>query len=333
MSKCSGYSGRIKAKLHNHSNFVEATAAEITAMSELLGEREPFRDRYFKKFDITCIKTVNEVSHDQSCAGSVSRSELRKRSNKRFERILNVDMRLLLRASSRRTWWRFFGGLGSTPLHCALQVGDFVFEWNESSLVIPVDVGCSADAPVLFSPVQEQSEWFAKVQSEREAIQESVVKNNYEMQIALYFKWTEEKEKILLNFIDKVVEFNRRREYHPHSCNSQFFVGEAMKALGISKPPNLSSTIKEHINDLAKSITQHSIKGISSHANLDTTVAAHLDKLSQVEIEYLMAHYLMFHMDSYECNKQPKWECPVLQCRLTDLEEKLAKVSHYSSDC
>ena len=308
--------------------FTDVTDAEIESVSETLGEKELFRQRYFSNLiETTSMRSIREVDHDQSCASRLSKCELRRRSNLRFERLLDVKMQLLLRASSQRTWWKMLG-IGSTPLYCALQVGDFVFEWNESNLVIPVDVSCTHDEPMLFSPVQDNSDWFAKIQSDKGTIRKSVEENDYEMQIRLHFKWTEEKEHVISAFIDKVIEFNRHRAYHPHTCNSQRFVSEAMRALGIRQPPKLSYTIKEHINELTKSTTL-SLKWVSSHADLDTAVVSCSDAISKEDVEFLMAHYLQFHMDSYERSKQPsqKWECPVIGCKLKDLEEKLKEFS------
>jgi len=328
LARCSGYSDRIKKKLCRLPMFTELNQDEIEQTSDVLGEVEPFRQRYFSNLiEVTSMKIIGEVEREQSRAGGASRKDFGKHSHMRFEQLLDVKMQLLLRASSQqRSWLRF---LSSTPLHCALQVGDFVFEWNESSLIIPVDVSSAHDEPVLFSPIQERSEWFAKVQSDKRKIHESIVKNDYEMQIGLHFKWTEEKERVILSFIKKVIHYNRHNTYHGRTCNSQRFVNEAMGALGIKTPPKLSSTIKEHVNELSKKIARQDLKGISSHDDLDVTVNSNLSSLSKLDVEYLMAHYLLFHMDDYERRKQSdkKWECPFVNCKLSDLEGKLSKLS------
>ena len=204
-----------------------------------------------------------------------------------------------------------------------------MFEWSESFLIIPIDVSPAHDEPVLISPIQERSEWFAKVQSKKRRIQESISKDDYEMQIDLHFKWTEVKEQIILAFVDKVIQFNRYKNYHSQNCNSQSFVNEAMVALGIKTPPKLSSTIKEHVNELGKlgrGMARRELKGISSHDSLDAAVNSHSPSLSKLEVEYLMAHYLLFHMDDFERRRQPdkKWECPFVTCKLSVLEEKLS---------
>ena len=325
LSKCSGYSDRIKMKLRRQPMFEELSQDEIERTSEILGEIEPFRQRYFSNLiEVTSTKVIREVNHDQLHAASVSRRDLKQRSNMRFEQLLDVKMQLLLRASNQqRSWFRF---LSSTPLHCALQVGEYVFEWNESSLVIPVDVSSAHDEPVLFSPIQERSEWFSSVQSDKRKIKDSISKNDYEMQIDLHFKWTEAKEQIILAFVDKVIQFNRYKTYHSRNCNSQSFVNEAMVALGIKTPPKLSSTIKEHVNELGRGMARRELKGISSHDSLDAAVNSHSPSLSKLEVEYLMAHYLLFHMDDFERRRQPdkKWECPFVTCKLSVLEEKLS---------
>lgn len=328
LAKCSGYSERVKEKLRHNPIFLDQPEEEIFRVSEILSEKERFRERYFSEFiDTTSGNLIFEASYDQSKSISLPGGELQRRSSLRFEKLFNIPMKLLLRASSRHTR-RFFRR--NNPLHCALQVGDYVFQWTESSLVIPVDVSCLQAQPILLSPVHQQSEWFNQIHEEQGAVRQSVESNDYEMQIGLHFKWTERKDVLVSAFVDKIIEFNRDYVYHSQRCNSQRFVAEGMESLGIKNPPKLSSSIKQHISQLKRS-TALSTKRLSSHRDLDTVVAEELTAdLSKEDTEYLMAHYLLFHMDSFERSKrssEEKWTCPVPECLLQDLEEKLDSFS------
>lgn len=327
LAKCSGYSDRIKSKLRRHSMFLDKPEAEITRVSEILSEKEKFREQYFSKcIDHTSVEIISELSRDQSKPGSFPEDELKRRSNLRFGKLFKVHMKVLLCASSKHTR-RLFSA--ATPLHCAIQVGDYVFEWNKSSLVVPVGVTCFQAEPVLLSPVHQQSEWFTQIHRERGTVRRSIETNDYEMQINLHFDWTRRKDLLLSAFISKILEYNRGYTYHHRDCNSKRFVEDSMKCLGIKDPPRLSDSIKQHISQLKRS-TALSKKRLSSHADLDTVVAEELQAdLSKDDTEYLMAHYLLFHTDSFEQSEPSphKWTCSVPECRLHDLEEKLDRFS------
>ena len=334
MDSCCGYSARAKEKLRRHSLFLDKPEAEITRICEDLTEKEKFRVKYFSKFiDTTCKEVISEVIFDQTEYVSFTDNQFRRRSNWRFQKLFSVDMKLL-----------FFLGLGSPahqvsdsarlPLLCAIQVGDYVFEWNKSSLVLPVHVNSFHSKPVLFSPLHQLSDWFADICKERRTVQDCILTSDYSMQIKLYYKWTERKDALLFAFISKVIEFNRGCVYHPQKCNSHTFVEECMRSLGVKNPPRLSTSIRQHISQLKTSKTLAK-KRLSSHQELDAVVTEELlaADLPQNEVEYFMAHYLMFHANSYESSEQSpdKWTCGVPECRLQLLEGML-DASPYSFD-
>ena len=324
LDKCSGYSKHVKGKLKRHSMFLDKSEAEITRMSEILAEKEMFREQYFSKFiDTTSIEIISEMSHDQSKLSSLSEGELQRQSSLRFEKLLNVHMKLVLRASSKPLQ-KFKAG--NFPLHFALQLGDYVFEWNEGNLVVPMDVSYLRTEPVLLSPVHQQSEWFTQVHSDRGTVRQSIETNNYEMQINLYFEWTQRKDLLVSTFISKIIEYNRCYTYHPRRCNGKRFVEESMRSLGINNPPKLNISIEQHISQLKRSIAL-STKCLTSHVDLDAVVAKALTAdLSKNDIEYFMACYFFFHVYSFkrsEWSLNEKWTCSVPQCRLQDLERKM----------
>ena len=308
---------------------------------KVLSEKEDFRKAFFSSYiDDIGAAGVLEVTFDASSTPQLSQQELRKRAKERYDRLFNVDMNLIIRAPSRRDSKT---QAAQAPVVVALQVGMFVFEWKETSLVIPLEYAKVQAEPLLLSPVLTKStSWCgavsdAKANTER-SIDKAIDNKDYSMQIQLHYDLTQKKDELLSAFIDTVLHFNRFKKYS-RRCNNKHFLKAAMKSLGIENPPKLSATVAEHIRQLhpSKEISQ---RQINNHQELDAVAAEVMDNdLSRSDIEYLVANYFLFHVTGWEDAPEgggdtavDKWECAVPGCNQQDLTRKLERKTSISSD-
>lgn len=310
---------------------------------ENLSEKEAFRKVYFSEYiDKTSEILVLETCKEQSEAESLPPRELQRRASDRFERLFTVKMKLIIRAPTRIGVKKT---VAKAPVLLALQVGDYIFEWNETSLVIPIELKQVEAEPLLFSPVLQQSEWWCNfVEREKaniqQSIQEVVQHNDYSMQIQLQYDLTQKKDKLLFAFIETVVRFNRDLQYHTRRCNNQTFLTEAMKSLGIKRPAKLSGSIQQFIDQLKPSRTI-SRKQIRDHGELDTVAVEVIDGEGEPlrrDVEYLIAKYFLFHVSGWEGEQEQggerlsnRWSCSIPECKLLELEKILEELTHISS--
>lgn len=325
-------------KLKKHPEYRDKSEDELKGISEILSEKNLFRREYFGKYiDEACDNAMFECMDEaKKCLkedeNSMSDLDLHRSASDRFEKLVNFDMNLIIRSPAS-------GGskkaTAKTPVVLALQVGGYVFKWDENSLVIPMEFKQVETEPRLLSPVLQKTKWHDTVEKERQSLQESIEQtvqdSKYEMQIKLHFDLSQEKDRFLSAFIDTVLRFNRDREYHQRRCNNQTFLDEAIKSLDI-KRVKLSRSIKEHVDQLRPSRIISS-KRITTHEQLDITVAdVNTGQLSKEDVEYLIAKYFLFHVCSWEGEREAdEWKCSVQDCKLLDLEKLMEKLTFISS--
>lgn len=333
LSNRSGYSKRVLTKLQKYRG---SSADSLLEEAEVLSERERFHKAYFSSYiQDSGMKMVLEASGEfneriQTGGQNFSSDEVRRRANERYETLFNVDMNLIIRVPTRRS---LKTPAAKAPVVVGLQVGYFVFEWNENSLVIPLKYAEIETKPLLLSPVLPDSNWCemmedVKLDAQR-SIDESVESSDYSMQIKLHFEVTQKKDKLLSAFIETVLNFNRDK-YYSWRCNWQTFLTEAMKSLGIRTPPKLSASIADHIRQLKPSQAL-SKKRINDHKDLDAVALEAIGgALSRADIDYLIAKYFLFHVSGWEGEEEggaegaaDKWECSVPGCKQLELTKML----------
>jgi hypothetical protein len=319
-------------ELPRHLKYLPKSAKSFV---EVLSEKEAFREAYFSSYiDEMSTRFIIEASTEPE--HQLSEQEIRKRASLRYDQLFNVDINLIIHAPSVHD---AKAQAAKAPVVAALQVGDYVYEWNKAGLVVPMEYRQVATRPLLLSPVNlTESDWCSKIDKMKDKAQESIEKSmdegDYSMQIQLHFDLTEKRDELLNKFILTVLDFNRHKEFSSMWCNNHHFLKAAMKSLGIRKPPKLSVNIAGHIGSLrpSKAISR---KQINNHQELDAVVSE-LDNgnLSRADIEFLIAKYFLYHVADWEREppSEEEWECALPNCRQQKLTEELGERTSISSD-
>lgn len=338
ISQYSGYSKKVLTKLKAHPKFQTQSDPKLQEMTDVLSERRMFGRRYFGAYlDEKTQDIFLETSSDSAQDNPMSQNELKRRASDRFDALFNFDMHLIIRATTNLKT-----PAAKAPVAIGLQLGSYVFEWNEWSLVIPVESSQVESEPVLLSPVHPESKWFNIVEEDRESIGQSIRKTDYSMQIGLQYEIARKKDQLLYAFIDTVMLYNRDKEYGGWTCTNEHFLTDAMNSLGISQRPKLSKSIQKHIAQLKPS-KKISRKQVRNHEELDGVAASEVidvkeEGASRGDIEYLIAQYFLFHVSGWEGDRDRgesspanKWECSFPGCKLRLLEQTLARRTSFSS--
>ena len=109
------------------------------------------------------------------------------------------------------------------------------------------------------------------------------------------------KSKQLNELLQVIMMYNQRYYFHPSSKNSTTFVKDALKALGIGCPPNLS--LVEDYEQKIKSLKSYSIPDQFENSNaLSYYVNHNLDKLSTNihDLEYIYYMCIVSYVTSYQ---------------------------------
>lgn len=91
-------------------------------------------------------------------------------------------------------------------LHAALQIGNVVLEWNDSSLVIPHYTDPSD--PLLQTDVQNLSRWGEITSNYYGQVREAIDALDYGKQIDLVFQFTAEKYHLFEALFDVIIRYN-----------------------------------------------------------------------------------------------------------------------------
>lgn len=315
---------------------------ELEELGERLSEREKFREAYFSSYiDNFSMELISDDMEDKD-RRALTDEERQQRLASRFTKLVNLQIKLILHAPHRRSSGRSSAVTARSSILMAIQVGEYIFEWDESGLVLPVELQASVRGePLLLSPVQQQSRgWCEEVGKHKVKVQQSIHQCDYTMQIDLKYELTKKKDNLLMGFIDTVVRFNRNYTYHSRTCNHQSFVTEALRSLGIEPADfKLSKSIKEHIAQLrpSKNLSRRSTR---THQELDTVAVGLLGGTSgtpsQGDVQYLIAKYFLFHVSAWEKDQKgerspEEWKCLVPGCKLGDLEQTLEELATISS--
>ena len=324
----------MRLKLQAHPVYQGLDDAELSRKVETFSEKEPFREAYFSKYiDTLGARVVLDTSADHSkrLSKEVEEQERQRQASQRFDELFNLRLNLIIRTPSGRPSRR---STSKSPILFSVQVGDYVFEWDETSLVVPMELEHFESKPILLSPVQMQSMWPEVISEEKQQVEEAIRKKDCTMQIDLHYRLTDKKDKLLFKFIDTVVEYNRSKTYHKRSCNNQTFLADAMKSLGIDQPGKFSSTIQDHIKSLKPS-RDLARKQVNDHDQLNAIAAeAKADSTSKEDIEFLVSKYFLFHVRGWEQEEEhssDRWQCPAEDCGLPRLEGMLERRSSISS--
>ena len=320
LAACYGYSERVISKLQSQADYRKLSEDELKKLSEILSEKEEFRQEYLKKhIDGISREIVDEASMDSNLKDDVlTPRDSRRRSNERFEKLLNPTVQLIYRFHEETE-------NGNIRIQTALQVGEYVYEWNDTNLLIPQEIECLFNQPLLVVPILHLSNWKSTVSRESKQMKEASEKHDHAKQIMFHYEFTEKKDKLLLDFAMKVLEFNKDKYNDPVTCNNQTFLTEAMRSLQIKDRaiPSLTPTVEEYLKP-SRSLRKHQLR---NHQELDEFVVSSDHDLPKDDIEYLMVKYFQFHICKWKKLKQSqeKWFCPTPTCKLPCLQGALMK--------
>ena len=211
------------------------------------------------------------------------------------------------------------------PLHAALQIGNVVLEWNDSSLVIPHYTDPSD--PLLQTDVQILSRWGEITSTYYGQVREAIDALDYGKQIDLVFQFTAEKYHLFEALFQVIITYNTQRFYNLIDRNCQHFVADALSALGIDKPIEFTGGLRHYFEELKSG---RAGLAFTSHAKLNEHVRQIVDNctilgMPQHDLEYLLAQCFRFHLqqkDQMHKNADlSNWTCEEPNCCMQQLEK------------
>ncbi len=316
--QCTGYNETIKSKLRSCPEYSRLTEEEIQKLGDILTEKEEFRQQYLSSYiDETSEEVVFEASLDYDLTATLTAGDSRRRSNERFEKLVNPRLQLVHFCKGRANG-------GDVALSTILQVGDYLYHWDDRSIVIPKECEQVLDKPVLFTPLLHCSRWCSEVRKQQGKMKSATEKGDYGSQIDLLFNLNKKKDIFFMKFIANTLKFNREMHYDEDSCNNLTFLTKSMKSLGIKTRPTVSSTLNEHIEQIRDHRLTQQCR-IADHEELDKTVQNLSSQFCRGDIDFLLAKYFLFHTQEWDKARMSSagtWACPIVGCKLKDLESQ-----------
>lgn len=278
-------------------------------------------------------ENIDEAEHSLSTSVEIGKAQ--ERGEHRFAQVCNFPLKLILTPISRG------GVLTATfssllemefgPLHAALQVGDVILEWNDTSLVVPHF--CEHDDPLLKANIQHLTGWVDFTHDHFPRMREAAEQLDYQGQIELIFRATAEKSRLIDELVKVIVKYNRHCYYNLIDRNCQHFVLDALKALGVEKPIQFTGGLGEYFKALKLGRSKSVPVQYKNHAELDVYVKCcqannKLDSMPQGDLEFLLAQYFQFHLqDRDQYKKDPvameNWKCTERECHMQELEKRI----------
>ena len=209
------------------------------------------------------------------------------------------------------------------PLHAGLVVSDVCIEWDDSGLIIPMPV---PDNPGDFQArVDSGASW---QEGARQVVKDMSLANrkgmDTPMKLGIIYDYQEQKERLIDNLVEVIVQYNRNKKYSVFRCNCQDFVKDALKALHIRKTLKFAGNLGSFFESLKRGVAvDHEFE---DHHQLDEYVKANIKTLDKREKEYLLCLYFQFH--ATECKlltpeEADDWVCPIKSCRCGGLDYQI----------
>lgn len=289
---------------------------------EKLSEREKFRDAFCTNIiEGVSEALVVETSADFQKKSDIPETEAKRRAAERMKIFTNFPVSILVYSTKRK----------SSHLTAALQVGNYYFEWNKTSVIMPKKVeNLTAKQPVLRLGVPQEGVWPSFVNAVQSRISEALEKLDYDTLIQLQYELACRKDELLYALIDVCVRYNRANTYRNMNCNNSHFIRDAQLALGIAQPSKISrGTIQDHLKRLTqmwKKLQSGKVK-FESHSDLDTFVEDTVvtETMPQEGLEYLMSKYFLFHVSGWDQHAEDRgtWSCAGIKCMLKTVEDSV----------
>ena len=292
---------------------------------------------YFSEIIEHCALNVIDEKLSEANPTELTSFELSKakeRSEHHFAHLCDLPLKVILTPLSRggRIVSRFAQLLEAQfgPLHAALQVGDVILEWNDSSLVMPHF--CNPQDQLLQSDVQGLSQWHNFTSAQYGKVREAVITSDYTKQIELVYHVTAEKHRQIEALVDVIIKYNTTYYYNLVDRNCQHFVADALKALGVEEPTQFTGGLRNYFKALKDGRSDSMYARFASHAELDGYVkeredSGEMKRMAQNDLEFLLAQCFRFHLEQKsQLQLQDKqanlrdWKCCEPTCSMQRLE-------------
>ena len=269
---------------------------------------------------------AESTDHGEEFTSEREKEHAKQRAKTRMRRTSEMPIKLKLHSLQQNDIPPRFASVFSRvmamkygPLHAALQVGDVTLEWDTSNLIVP---HCQNMIPDIQTDIRKGTAAMRCVTEKEAEIRDAVNELNFNEQTELMYDVSVSNRKMIEELVKLICKYNRFYEYHLIGRNCQTFIIEAMKALGIVKPPSLTGRLKEYFTELKKG-KKNVPDDFSTHKELDRYIkdsqgTGEFDQLTQHDKEFLLCLYFKFHLEGMKESKGEK--CSVQTCMMGDLE-------------
>ena len=317
-------------------------SAKVTSkeVAEHLISKKDISDYFSHLVDHAASVAIEENLSEEKCefTSTYEESMAKERGEQRFTKLCDLPLKLILTplCVGGRVVSKFASLLEMQfgPLHAALQVGDVILEWNDSSLLVPHFA--EHNDKLMKTDVRHLTNWVNFTSGEEPSVREAIHSLDYRKQIELIYKVTAEKQRLIDKLVDVILMYNRQYYYDVIRRNCQHFVIDALKALGVSEAIEFTGGLGEYFNALKRGRSNALHAKFSNHVHLDTYVremeqSGDISKLTKDDLEYLLAHYFQYHLeqktqlqqDDDEEEELSKWCCEVKGCCMERLEKRI----------
>jgi len=306
---------------------------EKVKMAKIFSDRELLWQHFFSGIHHDVVQVVEETleESDANLGGTEEKKHGRHRAEDRSMRVSCLPMKLLLtplkRGGAPAKTAASFLDMKFGPLHVALQVGQVVLEWDDSSLVTPYH--CDHNDRLVQVSVETHSQWVKEVTDKQDAMAKAVEDLQCRDQVGLYYLMLSKKIEMVHSLIEVIIKYNRYKHYNVITCNCQHFVTDALTALRVFLPKQLTGGLGDYYRDLTAGRTPSIPEEFATHRSLDEYVEkSNLKEMSQGDLEFILAMYYRFHLELKERLRKENrlrdsWKCNEATCRMSLVERLL----------
>ena len=314
------------------STSISSIQDDSSALANKLISRKGLMSYFDHMFKSHARSVIKEKLADGELTGLTleEKSMARSRSEHRFAYLCDLPLKIILTPLNHggRIISKFAQLLEMQfgPLHAALQIGNVVLEWNDSSLVIPHYTDPSD--PLLQTDVQNQSRWGEVTSTYYGQVREAIDELDYAKQIDLVFQFTAEKYHLFEALFDVIIRYNTQFFYNLIDRNCQHFVTDALSTLGVDEPTEFTGGLRSYFDELKSG---HASLAFTSHAKLDEYVkeiedTQKIHSMPQHDLEFLLAQCFYFHLQQKSQLQDrnadlSKWTCEEPTCCMQQLEK------------
>ena len=316
----------------------EGSGAEKPDLAAHLIDPKQIKQLYFSYIleEVAAWAIDEHIEEGKSIFESHEVIHAQERVEHRLSTVCDLPIKLLLTPLSRRGFAvdRFASLLEMEfgSLHAALQVGNVILEWNDSSLVLPRL--CDHGDEVIITDVQPRSGWVKTTAKHHQRMKQAAEKLDIPEQVDLVYVVTAAKDKLIDNLVEVIVQYNKVKYYNVIDLNCQHFVRDALHALEVKEPIELSGQLDSYYQALRSGCTPDVPDNLKTHASLDEYVqeickTGKIDAMPQHDLEFLLAQYFRFHVDSKRKASDTEtamvdWKCQeTSKCLMKHVEKKI----------